>query len=184
MRVRRVADIASGVGRDVRRVNRAPRAKHHGDWVRRQRPGAPLAEALASSPGRTGPAGNLGRADAHGLLGLRALAPTREAALPHVFALGHGQQSAQLAAVQDVGQRLALLGRAQYRGRIALEVLILHAERKKPFSAATARAWLDGAGRRVASSARKRRRSGARTSTSAVIESACRNVRQARTSRS
>src|SRR5581483_2248898 len=58
----------------------------------------------------------------------------------------------------------SLLRRPQYERGITVDVFALEQERKNDFSAATVRAWLDGAGRRSVSAARKRRRSGGSTS--------------------
>jgi hypothetical protein len=84
-------------------------------------------------------------------------------ALPRVLALGHRQQAAQLAAIKDVGQRLALLRSAQRPAGSRSRYSFSTQKRKPDFSAATARAWLDGAGRRVASSAKNSRRCGVRS---------------------
>jgi hypothetical protein len=60
-----------------------------------------------------------------------ALAAAREVALPDVRTLDDRQQPVQLEAIEDVGQCLSLLRRAQGKGGVALEVLVLHAEAKE-----------------------------------------------------
>jgi hypothetical protein len=55
---------------------------------------------------------------------------TRRPGLPlqDVVALGRLEQAGELAAVEHVGERLALPRRPQHEGRVALEVLVLDAE--------------------------------------------------------
>ena len=56
-----------------------------------------------------------------------ALAPAGMLALPDVVALDRVQQAGELAPVEHVRQRLALLRRAQHERRVALELLVLDA---------------------------------------------------------
>ena len=62
-----------------------------------------------------------------------ALALAGEVALPDVVALGRCEQAGELAPVEHVGQRLALLRRAQHERRVALEILVLDAEAEEAF---------------------------------------------------
>jgi hypothetical protein len=57
-----------------------------------------------------------------------ALALARVAALPDVVAFGRIEQAAELAPVEDVRQRLALLRRAQHLRRVAVDLLVLEQE--------------------------------------------------------
>jgi hypothetical protein len=61
-----------------------------------------------------------------------ALALAGVLALPHVAALDRAQQPAELALVEHVRQRLRLLRRAQHRGRVALDRLVLDQEAEEP----------------------------------------------------
>jgi hypothetical protein len=80
--------------------------------------------------------------------------------------------------------RLSSPQRAEDVRRVALEVVVLEQEAEEALERGDVRAWLPGAGRRVASSARKARRSGGRTRRRASMPRSPRNVTQARTSRS
>lgn len=106
-----------------------------------------------------------------------------ESALPHLTAPRGGEQPAQLAAVEHVGQRVALLRRAEHRGRIPVEVLVLDAEAKEAPQRGDRAGLARGAGRWSASAARNRRRCATRTAARSCTSIECRNVVQARTSR-
>ena len=54
-----------------------------------------------------------------------ALALTVMLALPDVVALGRVEQARELAPVEHVGERLALLRRPQHERRVALDLLVL-----------------------------------------------------------
>jgi hypothetical protein len=88
---------------------------------------------------------------------------------PDALTRRHFPQARELSAVEDVGQRLALVGRAQHVRRVVAIRSLSTQKRKKQRSAATVRTWLEGAGRRSASAAKKRRRLGLRTLLSAAI---------------
>jgi hypothetical protein len=75
-----------------------------------------------------------------------ALAPAWKVALPDVFSVDRGQQPGELALVEDIGKGLSLLRGPNDERRVSLDRLVLKQDRKKPLSAATVRAWLDGAG--------------------------------------
>ena len=47
---------------------------------------------------------------------------------PDAIAAWHPEQPRKLSAIEDVGERLALFGRAQHVRGITLEILALHAE--------------------------------------------------------
>jgi hypothetical protein len=97
-------------------------------------------------------------------------------ALPHTLAAGRVKQPGELCTIEHVGQRFALLWRAQDVGRVTLEVLVLNAEAKKRVQRRDRLRLAGWAGRRVASTARNRRRSTMRTSTRARMPAALRKL--------